>query len=531
LIIREGKEYLLKDLNSKNGTFVNGESIRLRKLAFDDKITFAKTTLHFSEKIITDTAPVEETDKLYASYDLVEDDQPFMNTPVKIPLDVIERDLTSQRLADKGIALSERKLAVLYKLSNAVAALQEEDEILSKSMDLILEAFLADRAYTFLYDAKQDELVPKIIRKKRRFSDEDPLVLSRTILREVLEQRNAIFTTDATDDSRFDGSQSIQQFNIRSVLAVPLKVKDEILGVVYLDNVSPAVSFTKEDLKLLAVICYQTAASFQNARLYDAVRKARDEIQRWNEQLEIKVRERTREIQRLSDQKDEFLGMVAHDLRTPLTCIMACADVMSACLEESPKTTWIHDELQTIMNLTNDMRLLLNDLLDVTKIEVGKIQIFPVRSDISEVLKGCADMYQRWAESKDLQLSIEIEDGLPDVWYDRKRLGQVINNLIHNAIKFTPEEGVVKIQAEKEGDFVAVSVSDTGPGIEPEELDLIFAKFERAKTKGSAADQGAGLGLAIAKKLVETHGGELRVHSIPGKGTRFTFTLPTEKRS
>jgi signal transduction histidine kinase len=531
LIVQNGNEYILKDLNSKNGTYVNGQPVKERLLNFNDRINIASLVFHFSDKIFSDAIPTEETEKLYANYDLVPHDQPFMGAPVKISLEAIERDLTTQRLSDKEIALSKRKLAMLYKLSINVAALQEVDKILSKSMDIILEAVLADRAYIFLYDKEQDKLTPKIIRKKRRLQDEDSLVISETILREVLEQRKAILTTEAKDDSRFNLSQSIRHFNIRSVLAVPLKVQEEILGVVYLDSVSPAISFVKDDLKFLVVMCFQIATSLKNALLYEAVKKAKDDIQRWNEELGVKVQERTEEIQGLLNQKDEFLGMVAHDLRTPLTCITSFLDLIFDCLEENPETSWIHEEIKSLSHLTNDMRSLLNDLLDVAKIEAGKIHIKPVLSDIGEVLRGLAGIYRRWVESRSLKLYIEIEENLPKVWYDRKRLSQVINNIIHNAIKFTPKEGVVRIQAEREGEFVAISVSDTGPGIDQAKQDKIFNKFEGSTTSGFDEENGAGLGLAIAKKLVETHGGKLRLQSIPGKGTRFTFSLPTKRES
>jgi signal transduction histidine kinase len=409
-------------------------------------------------------------------------------------------------------------------------------------VDLILEVIACDRAFVIL--AKDGKLVPKVIRKKAGVKDHKGLSVSATIMNQVLKEGIAIITQDAQDDERFSGGDSIVFYQIRSALSVPLKVKDAVLGLVHLDKLSASQPFQEEDLQLLALICNQAASNLANAQLFEELRVtnaelrlAKEEILRWNLELEQKVEERTREIAakseeilRLNEQKDELMGMVAHDLRTPITSILGFSDVILQHIDMDAEKPRIRDDVKIVGRIAAEMSDLLNDLLDVSKIEAGKITIQREIQSIEPLVLEAYHTYMFLAEPKSLSLQLDMEHGsLPAVSHDPRRIGQVLNNLLNNAMKFSRSGDTITIGAHTMGSTVEISVSDTGQGIAPEEVRNIFQRFEQTSTQAVNGERGSGLGLAIAKKLVEMHEGQIWVDSKKGVGSKFTFSLPLEE--
>ncbi|HZN11227.1 MAG TPA: HAMP domain-containing sensor histidine kinase, partial [Blastocatellia bacterium] len=206
-----------------------------------------------------------------------------------------------------------------------------------------------------------------------------------------------------------------------------------------------------------------------------------------------------------------------HELQLALHALLAEAagdlnekqqELLSACREES-------DRLERLMR----------ELLDLTRIEASEQapRLAPV--DLADLARGAAEGHRLEASAKDLELLTDLPPGLPPALADREQVGRVLDNLLSNAIRFTPRGGEIRVTAAARGDHVAVSVADTGRGIPPDYLPRIFDRFVRVPGAGS----GTGLGLALAKRLVEAHGGQISVQSAPGRGATFTFTLPTEK--
>ncbi len=243
----------------------------------------------------------------------------------------------------------------------------------------------------------------------------------------------------------------------------------------------------------------------------------------------MRVRKLQQELRALSELKDEFLGIAAHDLRTPLTIINGWCDILINNMlgqlsgEQREAAENIHDQAQMMLSL-------INDLLDISKIESGKLDLTLESRDIKETLKCHGKVHSILAQNKGISIVIDAPDDLPKIWIDAEKIDQVLNNLVSNAIKFSRSGAQITISARPVDNTLEVSVADTGQGIAPEELDRLFQRFSQTSTRATGGEQGSGLGLAIAKKIVEMHSGSIWVESEQGVGSRFTFSLPIEKR-
>jgi signal transduction histidine kinase len=281
----------------------------------------------------------------------------------------------------------------------------------------------------------------------------------------------------------------------RSTLALPLITRGQAVGMVLLVAPEGKV-FTRDDVSVASELARQGALSTDNARLYTESQQA------------VRARE-------------EVLAIVSHDLRNPLNAI-----TLSSGLLQTTETI-SGDELEQleIIDLSaKRMRRLIEDLLDVTRLEGGKrlpVVIAPV--EVSALVGDAHDLFKAEAAMKSIVLEIDVDDRLPPVSADRHRMMQVFSNLVGNAMKFTPAKGTIRVKAEREDGHVRFTVSDSGPGIPQEHLQDIFKQYWQAKR---TERMGAGLGLPIAKGIVEAHGGTIWAESEPGRGTTFHFTLP-----
>jgi PAS domain S-box-containing protein len=234
------------------------------------------------------------------------------------------------------------------------------------------------------------------------------------------------------------------------------------------------------------------------------------------------------ERRRLEEMKSQFLATVSHDLRTPLASIMGFTEMLT---EGSPgPLTEVQEEFVGIV-FENSQRLmaLVNDLLDISKLEVGRTSLEVKTIELPRLIAGVVDEMSPLTFGKNISLEVDCPETLPSTQGDQRRLEQVLNNLLSNAVKFTPEGGRVEVKAELEGEQLVVTVRDTGVGIPPDDLPQLFQPFHRGGNVTKQAIEGTGLGLSIAKALVEAHGGEIGVESELDKGSTFWFTLPVKE--
>ncbi|MBI4575019.1 MAG: hybrid sensor histidine kinase/response regulator [Planctomycetes bacterium] len=234
------------------------------------------------------------------------------------------------------------------------------------------------------------------------------------------------------------------------------------------------------------------------------------------------------ELKRLGRIKDAFLGMAAHDLRTPLTSIKgACELILDGYMGEVAEEQ--RDLVRMVYEQEEAMLALINDLLDLSKIGAGKVDLHTRDTDLRELIRHHHDVNAFAARRKDIALSWDVDEGVPPVRLDPARMGQVLSNLVGNAIKFSRPGDSVRVSASRAGDReVCIAVEDTGQGIREDELGRIFDHFGQTSTRATGGEHSTGLGLAICKRLVELHGGRIRVESTWQKGSRFSVVLPLE---
>jgi signal transduction histidine kinase len=256
------------------------------------------------------------------------------------------------------------------------------------------------------------------------------------------------------------------------------------------------------------------------------------ELQQANNELEAKVHARTHELQEknialaeMNTLKNEFLGMAAHDLRSPIGNIQNLAELIlddDGGMGQDERV----EVVSMIRNLSHGMMNLLNDLLDIATIESGKIDLRLTPVAMKPYLREIEHYHRLLAEPKKIHLITEVVDIIPMVLFDKERIRQVLNNLLSNAIKFSPTHTLVRLRVHHTPAGLEFSVIDQGQGIRSEELSMLFGAFQRTSTKPTAGEQSTGLGLSICKKIVELHGGSIGVESEVGRGSRFFFVLP-----
>jgi signal transduction histidine kinase len=258
------------------------------------------------------------------------------------------------------------------------------------------------------------------------------------------------------------------------------------------------------------------------------VEDLRRELVRANNQLHNLTRElhrRNAELVRLNEFKDNFLGMVAHDLRSPLTAVMGFCEFIISEYDQLPGPETV-ELLHEVCEQSSFMLTLLDDLLDLAAIETGKPHVTAEPVDVSRLLRKAARIHRLLAAKKGID--VQLEDRLPpgEVCFDPAKIGQVLNNLISNAVKFSEAGTRVTIAAGIEKDELVIAVKDEGPGIPADEMPRLFTPFPRISVKATTGEKGTGLGLAISQRIIAAHAGRIWAESERGKGSTFSFSLP-----
>ncbi len=286
-------------------------------------------------------------------------------------------------------------------------------------------------------------------------------------------------------------------------------------------NVRTGLPQGQGELSQLASAFDQMAESLERAQ---ERRLQEEELRRKNYQLE----QQNLVIQEANRLKTEFVSMVSHELRTPLTSIQGYAELL---LEDKQIAGEERESLTIVKKNADRMLGLINDLLDLSCMEAGKIELQRTNLDLARVIPEVAGALRPLIEAKRQRLRLDLEEALPAVWADADRVTQILTNLVSNAHKYTPAEGSISVAARRDDGFVRVDVSDTGVGLSTEAQAQLFTKFFRVPDRSPQAATGTGLGLAITRSLVELHGGHITVSSAPGQGSTFTFSLPVLEAS
>ncbi len=418
--------------------------------------------------------------------------------------------------AQRGREIAE----ALQETARVVGASLSLDEILPPVLDQLAQVIQYDSSTVLLLDEGRFKVTAA-----RGFPDlEATLQLSfsaeeDTLSAAVMRARRPLVIEDAQDDLRWQPGE--ETAHIHGWIGAPLIVRDRIIGILTVDNRRPG-AYSEEDGRLAFAFADQVAVAIENARLFEQVDAARVELQQRADALE-EANVRLQELDRL---KSEFLANMSHELRTPLNSIIGFSEVLIDGLvgEMTPDQ---NECLENIHSSGHHLLNLINDILDLSKIEAGRMELELMIFDVSELLAEVEMTTAPLIEKKSQVLTIEWPDGLPSLTADRFRVKQVLLNLLSNAHKFTPAEGHITLSCRQADPATMLfSVADTGIGIKPEDQGIIFEEFRQADGSASREMTGTGLGLAISKRIVEMHGGRVWVDSEYGHGAIFSFLLP-----
>jgi GAF domain-containing protein len=406
---------------------------------------------------------------------------------------------------------SVEKLTALGEVSRAVSSTLDVETVLNTIVSRASQLAGAAGCSIYEYDegAEQFEL--------RATHHDDPAFVAALraapfrkgegLMGRAAEMREPIQIPDITQPGAYQSSvrDTLIRFGYRALLAVPLIREDQIIGSLSFNRKAPG-EFPPEVVEVLKTFATQSALAIQNARLFR------------------EIADKSAQLEAASRHKSEFLANMSHELRTPLNAIIGFSEVLVDRMfgELNEK----QDEyLKDIYASGQHLLSLINDILDLSKIEAGRMELELSEFDLPSAIDNALILVRERATRRGIRLGSTIDPRLGMIGGDERKVKQVLLNLLSNALKFTPEGGRIEVGARPHQDVAEVSVSDTGIGIAPADQDAVFEEFRQVGTADKKAE-GTGLGLALSRKFIELHGGRIWVKSEPGTGSTFTFTLP-----
>jgi len=413
------------------------------------------------------------------------------------------------RTAD--LTQSVEQLTALGEVGRAVSSTLDLETVLSTIVSRAVDLSGLDGGVVFEYDEEAEEFVERATtdtgealaaaRRATRVRKGEG-VLGRTAI--TLEP---VQVADIALSGAYEGRlrEILIDSGIRAILAVPMVREGHLIGCLAVTRNQPG-EFPTETIELLRTFATQSALAIQNARLYQ------------------EIEDKSRQLEAASQHKSEFLANMSHELRTPLNAVIGFSEVLRDRMfgelneKQEEYLNDIHASGQHLLSL-------INDILDLSKIEAGRMELELTEFDLPATLENALTLVRERAGRHGIALTLNVDEGVEQVRADERKVRQVVLNLLSNAIKFTPAGGRIEVRAAPVDGFVEVSVSDTGVGIAPEDQEAIFEEFRQVGTAAKKVE-GTGLGLALSRKFIELHGGRIWVKSEVGHGSTFTFTLP-----
>jgi len=460
-------------------------------------------------------------EKLKKSFDELDEQAKLI---VKTDLEVNK----TQEELDKKVS----GLYTLQRLSRAISTTLDENQIFSRIEKSLVIELGFERALAVSFENKPVSLRLKMqagynaqeIEKIKAHLEKERILAAIT-------QNNTIFSSLAVAGGPLEEViKTIKNIcGLNSFVASVISTKDGHYGLIIMGNESSFAALTEGDEEIVAILSTQLGQAIENAKLFEETFRAQH-------QLERRVKDRTRElslaleeIKQVSKRKSEFVSAVSHELRTPLTSIKGYASILAAGkLGDIPKQ--VKERIEKINRHSNELTELINNLLDISRIESGRVDLKIVPQDISQIIENISDMLMPPIKEKEMEFSLDLPKGLPLVLADNTQIKRVFINLIGNAIKYSPPKGKINLSVNRnKDDYLTINISDTGYGIPREDLKKIFDEFYRVDTARTQGIKGTGLGLSLVKYIVEAHKGQIWATSKIGQGSTFSFTLPIAK--
>jgi len=413
------------------------------------------------------------------------------------------------KVRTRELARSVEELKALGEVSQAVSSTLDLQEVLLSIVAHAVELSGTESGAIYEFDETAEQFqfraTHRMSKELTRAIREAGVKLGETAVGRAGVSRKAVQVPDILEEPTYPLREIIVRDGFRALLAVPLVREDKLIGGLVVRRRAPG-QFQKETVDLLQTFATQSALAIQNARLFR------------------EIEEKGRELEIASKHKSEFLANMSHELRTPLNAILGYTElILDKIYGEVPEK--IQEVLERLEKNGRHLLGLINNVLDLSKIEAGRLTLSLSEYSMNEVVQTAFTSVEALAVEKKLELKVMVPTDLTTGKGDEQRIAQVLLNLLGNAIKFT-EEGEVRVEVTASNETFLVSVSDTGPGLSESDQNKIFEDFQQADSSSTRGKDGTGLGLSISKRIIEMHGGHIWVESTLGKGLTFWFKLP-----
>ena len=502
-IRREESSFTLFDLGSSNGSFVNNTAVKERVLQTGDRLQLGHTLMLFT------AADEHSSQNLAHDVDIVSASRAESESRI---VHTVSQEHGSQVFqfpdtADSPwLARARSNLQIMYRTALAVSHTLDIDQLLHRIMDLIFEWVETDRGVIMLVNQDTGELEPAVSRNRKGVKTAEKLSISRTILDYVMQQKEGVLTSDAKDDERFDAANSIVRLGVREAICAPMQGRYGIVGVIYIDTFTPpgrvtaprmGNKFSEEHLKLMIAIGHQAALAVEDTSYYSAMVQA----------------------ERLAAM-GQTIATLSHHIKNILQGIRGGSYLIEEGLKIADNGViqrgWriVEKNQERISNLVMDM-------LSFSKEREPEL----IAGDLNITTGDVVELMQTRARDAAVQLVWQPRADLPLFSFDPELLHRAILNVVSNAIdaceKQAGAEVRLSIQFAPGDKLVSLQVADNGEGIDPDDIKKIFSVFESRK-----GARGTGLGLPVSQKIMREHGGDIRVESKRGEGSRFYLDLP-----
>lgn len=516
-ITLEGNQYIIEDAGSVNGVFINNHLVTKQALKLDDEIQLGPTVISY---LSMDDADENRQAKASMPVKGIPEKKAIKSNLLKVKVMPQHLHLMEKEFVDADLQTLQKgykRLMTLYRVSHELGRVIDLTKLLDNILELVIEIIKADRGFILLIDKETQELELKAIRS-REGQEEDDISISKTLINQVRETGEAILTTDAMADQRFKEAESIILHDIRSTMCVPIRAKDEMVGIMHVDTKGKILSFNKDDLELLTAICNQAGVAIENAKLFESLKRAYDELKDQQSQLI--------EAERLSA-LGQLAGGIAHEINNPMTSILGFTELIyNELSKENVTPDKVKDCLKfakMVIGEAHRCQTITQTLLQFSRRKREEM----THASINDVVEAALTIARFHFKKGPIEIRKEFAENLPSIIGDKSLLHQVFLNLFINAKDAMEEGGTITIKTEKrDDDWIQIRFSDTGCGIPEENLANIFKPLFTTKEEG----KGTGLGLSVSRDIIDRHQGTMDVESAAGKGTTFIIRLPVGSR-
>ncbi len=434
-----------------------------------------------------------------------------------------ETEIVERMAAEESLALKREMEAAYTDILTALGKSIDLNVVLTDGLNLLMKYTSAPVGVIYMYDAKNKLLVPAVTRctddvvSVRKFS------LGEGIPGQTALEKGMVVVTDIPEDTIYGLEAGLCEVTPETIVSTPMIFNEMLLGVIVTGHVGVV---TPDVLGFIQRVVYQLAVAVHNAQSYIQTQEMAAKLKNQRDELEMT----SHELAAASETKSEFLANMSHELRTPLNSIIGFSEILhdetfGALNEKQSKYA------RNILTSGKHLLQLINDILDLSKVEAGKVELEYVNFDVQTVLEAVKTLVLSIAAKKKIRIAVTVEPELTTINGDVSKFKQILYNLLSNAIKFTPDGGSITVDGQRKGGMAHISVTDTGIGISPEAVKKLFQPFVQADSSTSRKYGGTGLGLSLVKRFVELHGGKIWVESEPGRGSTFAFTMPVSGKA